>query len=408
MSREFSKWFVGAGAKTLSEVEVNPGRSNQHEFQATALVRRFLGETKDKRTMTARFVYLADQTEPLVESSWVTYYDVRVRQPDRSAEFRIYYPDNEVVRCARAGDLLLIAQRADESLVVVIAASGSSIASQMLWLFEFPELPRQGFAIARPDVFRSELSPIDAEVLFAAFGIEPEVTTTDIAEAAIGRFGLTLPPTKIFSEFARSLVPDADPLNEPDETLLRWWSTEYMAFQAMERHIVASTLEEGFRGETAVDDFLTFSLSVQNRRKSRSGHAFENHIEQILVVHGVPHTRIGRTERNARPDFLFPSQSHYDDLNFATQGLFMLGAKTTAKDRWRQVLSEADRISIKHLATMEPAISTQQTDEMIALGVQLVVPASLHYSYTDSQQNWLWTIGDFIAATQSLSSGGAT
>ena len=402
MSRELSEWFLGAAAKRLSEVEVNPGRSNQHEFQATTLVREFLGETKDKRTMPARFVYLADETEPLVVSSWVTYYDARANNSTRNAEYRLYYPDNEVVRCARPGDLLVVALPTDESLVVVISRAGSSIASQILWLFEFPEFPQRGFAIASPAVFGSELGPVDAEVIYAAFGIEPAISTTDVANSTIAKFGLTLPSTVVFSDFARSLVPDADPLNEPDRTLLKWWSTEYMAFQAMERHVVASTLETGFHGETAVDDFLSFSLSVQNRRKSRSGLAFENHIEQILLAHGVAHTRGGRTERNSRPDFLLPSQAQYDDPEFPDLQLFMLGAKTTAKDRWRQVLSEADRIPTKHLATMEPAISTQQTAEMEALGVQLVVPEPLHSSYTDSQQNWLWTLSDFLAATRSL------
>lgn len=35
----------------------------------------------------------------------------------------------------------------------------------------------------------------------------------------------------------------------------------------------------------------------------------------------------------------------------------MLGAKTTIKERWRQVLEEANRIERKHLITLEPAVS---------------------------------------------------
>ena len=80
----------------------------------------------------------------------------------------------------------------------------------------------------------------------------------------------------------------------------------------------------------------------------------------------------------------------------------MLGAKTTAKDRWRQVTSEADRIALKHLITLEPAVSVAQTDEMTALGVQLVVPRPLHSSFTDEQQNWLWTFADFLADVENL------
>ena len=42
----------------------------------------------------------------------------------------------------------------------------------------------------------------------------------------------------------------------------------------------------------------------------------------------------------------------------------MLAVKSTCKDRWRQILAEADRLPVKHLLTLEPGISVAQTDEM--------------------------------------------
>ena len=75
----------------------------------------------------------------------------------------------------------------------------------------------------------------------------------------------------------------------------------------------------------------------------------------------------------------------------------MLGVKTTAKDRWRQVLSEAERITFqKHLITLEPAISVNQTDEMIAQNLQLVIPQSLKETFTASQQVNLLNLQDFL------------
>ena len=73
--------------------------------------------------------------------------------------------------------------------------------------------------------------------------------------------------------------------------------------------------------------------------------------------------------------------------------LTMLGAKTSAKDRWRQVIQEADRIELKHLATMEPAVSVDQTNEMTVLRVQLVVPQEVQLTYTVKQRDWLVDIG---------------
>ena len=44
-------------------------------------------------------------------------------------------------------------------------------------------------------------------------------------------------------------------------------------------------------------------------------------------------------------------------LNFDSNKLTMLASKTTCKDRWRQILNEADRIKIKHLFTLQQGIS---------------------------------------------------
>jgi len=77
--------------------------------------------------------------------------------------------------------------------------------------------------------------------------------------------------------------------------------------------------------------------------------------------------------------------------------LTMLGVKTTCKDRWRQVLTEAEKISQKHLCTLEPGISEAQTDEMMSHQLQLVVPAPILSTFNTKQQAWLATLSDFIS-----------
>jgi hypothetical protein len=42
----------------------------------------------------------------------------------------------------------------------------------------------------------------------------------------------------------------------------------------------------------------------------------------------------------------------------------MLAAKTTVKDRWRQVLNEANRIETKHLLTLQEGVPEGQFTEM--------------------------------------------
>jgi len=93
---------------------------------------------------------------------------------------------------------------------------------------------------------------------------------------------------------------------------------------------------------------------------------------------------------------LFPGEAEYADLAFAPEKLRMLAVKTTCKDRWRQVLAEADRIPLKHLLTLEPSISRAQTDEMKSQLLQLVVPAGIHESYHAEQREWLMAVRDFV------------
>ena len=144
-----------------------------------------------------------------------------------------------------------------------------------------------------------------------------------------------------------------------------------------------------------MDNFISFSLSVQNRRKSRVGLALENHLELLFQECGIQYSRTAVTENKSKPDFIFPGKIEYHNPQFNPMNLTMLGVKSTCKDRWRQVLAEADRINHKHLLTLEAAISTNQTDEMCAKDLQLVLPRSLHKTYTDNQREWLMDISEF-------------
>ncbi len=73
----------------------------------------------------------------------------------------------------------------------------------------------------------------------------------------------------------------------------------------------------------------------------------------------------------------------------------MLGAKTTIKERWRQVLDEADRIEDSILLTLEPAVSKVSARAMAKDRLSLVVPSSLFETYTPAQREWLMSVNDF-------------
>ena len=113
-------------------------------------------------------------------------------------------------------------------------------------------------------------------------------------------------------------------------------------------------------------------------------------IENEQFSHG------GTSEGDKKPDFLFPSAQAYRDENFPKERLRMLAAKTTARDRWRQVLNEADKVPIKHLLTLQEGVSENQFAEMEAAKLQLVIPASLIGAFPESVRPKLMTLDQFI------------
>ena len=83
---------------------------------------------------------------------------------------------------------------------------------------------------------------------------------------------------------------------------------------------------------------------------------------------------------------------------FPSNRLISLAAKTTCKDRWRQVINEADRLrdKPKYLCTLQQGISPAQMDEMQAENVILVVPKPYIAAYPRDRQDRIWTLAQFI------------
>ena len=95
---------------------------------------------------------------------------------------------------------------------------------------------------------------------------------------------------------------------------------------------------------------------------------------------------------------MFPSQAAYHNATFPTDKLISLAAKTTCKDRWRQVINEADRLRglPKYLCTLQQGISPAQMDEMQAENVILVVPRPYIVSYPADRRDRIWTVTKFV------------
>lgn len=393
---KLSKYFSAFAAKQLSPVETNPKQSNQHEFNGVVSFQEILGKEKIEHA-PATFMYFDDDSEfnPSC-SDFLTWYDARENHPTRT-EYRLYFPSNEIMSLASENDLMLLGKRQDGSMLVVIAKAESTRENQIRLLFGLGHNKVQGvISKVLSSADDSNISFITNSIL-ENIGVSTDEVycDSDLLEMLLGKFPKGFPTTKIFSELSRSLVKDeCNSVDAPDDALIKWLEMEEKLFRTMEWHYVSQKLREGFSEN--VDEFISYSLSIQNRRKARVGAAFENHLEQLFLDNKVKYVRGAMTDNRSKPDFLFPGIGEYNDSDFPTNKLYMLGAKTTCKDRWRQVTSEAQKIKTKHLATLEPGISENQTQEMRAHDVQLVIPKSIHATFTEEQKSQILSISDFM------------
>ena len=190
-------------------------------------------------------------------------------------------------------------------------------------------------------------------------------------------------------------------ISDPDTMLLRWTEGEYRLFRAIEYSRYGETVARGFK---TVDDFIMLANQVLNRRKSRAGKSLEHHLSAIFDENRIKYTPQAVTEGNKKPDFLFPSEEAYHDMSFSIEKLCTLAAKTTCKDRWRQILNEANRLrdENKYLCTMQQGISAAQMDEMQAEKVILVVPKPYIAAYPKDRRDRIWTLGKFVSYVKEM------
>jgi hypothetical protein len=191
----------------------------------------------------------------------------------------------------------------------------------------------------------------------------------------------------------------------PDGRLVRRRECEFEIFRSVEQAIELPVIRAGFAN---VEQFITRAQTVLQRRKARSGRSLELHAKAIFLEEGLKegiefeYQPAESDPGKQGPDFLFPSQRAYSDQSFPSDRLRMLAVKTTCKDRWRQILPEADRIGKKHLLTLQEGVSEGQFREMVDRGVQLVVPEPLKKTFPSSVQEHLQTVESFIGDIRML------
>lgn len=253
----------------------------------------------------------------------------------------------------------------------------------------------------------------DIENFLTAFNISPTETNDlidkvgELAESNISTcfrnyiksLQQDFPPTLDMALNARKCYNSVNRITEKlvrrrsDELIIAWIEAEYELFKELENTRYGHIIKTPFQ---TVEELVQVANTILNRRKSRAGKSLEHHLAEIFVAHQFEFETQVRTEGNKKPDFLFPGQDSYHDKNFDEKKLILLAAKTTCKDRWRQILNEADRIETKHLFTLQQGISSNQLTEMQRYNVQLVVPKKYKKAFPEKFQDNILSLADFI------------
>lgn len=245
------------------------------------------------------------------------------------------------------------------------------------------------------------ISATETNRLIDVHGVNPELREQAEIERFISGLKEDFPASDIMSAAARKIqntVYDHAEfiVSDPDRKLIEWTDVEYRLFRALEYVRYGGMITNGF---ATIEDFIATANQVLNRRKSRAGKSLEHHLSALFACNGLHFEEQAVTEGNKKPDFLFPSQEAYRTAAFPTEKLISLAAKTTCKDRWRQIINEADRLRgrPKYLCTLQQGISTAQMDEMESEQVILVVPKPYITTYPKDCQDRIWTLGRFVA-----------
>lgn len=208
------------------------------------------------------------------------------------------------------------------------------------------------------------------------------------------------PTTSDICTTAQDLIIDIKGLTNEDivkncDNLVKdWYDVDFCIFEGIEKKLYQPYVIEPI-GE--LKRLLRLCKVITNRRKSRAGLSLENHLSRIFDAGGFMYEKHAETELHKRPDFLFPNSECYHNKYFHQDKLLMLAAKTTCKDRWRQVLNEADKIRNKYLFTLQPGVSSNQLKEMKSCELTLVVPRKNLRLFDFSETNNVIDLSTFVS-----------
>jgi hypothetical protein len=384
--------------KRLAAVEIDPSLSHQHEFHAGKL-KPGLGFGEDKQSGELRLQVVMSDGAIVDDVSSYTLYDARAGNPKRS-EWHLYYTSKVLPEVAAPGDLLVLFRPDDESTDVLgyVLACGSNAERRMLQLLELSaDFDVERFLIVEPD----RPSPDQASQLALALWAGQAAPASQaelrgqhplLSQAA----ELDKAPSAVEMALAAADLATVSILN-PDSYLVAVLDLETDLYFSIEAVLQTKRLRALIDEGGAVPEVLDWAMRVHQARRSRRGQSLQLHFARLLESRRIAYTAQCITEQGEKPDFVIPGCDAYHNRRF-TGALRMVACKSTSKERWRQVLNEADRIPVKYLLTLDPALTAPTINQMTRAGLEPFLPAAaIAKSYAlNPMRNQLGTVADLL------------
>lgn len=197
---------------------------------------------------------------------------------------------------------------------------------------------------------------------------------------------------ELFLESTRSRAFDPWSIKKPGDALMRVSrDIEYSIYRRHELRMRAVEIAKvmashdriatsAVRGFPAMNSIF---LSASQQRKSRAGKSFESHLAAMLKAGGVKFEAQAILGQR-RPDFVLPDQATVAlDGNRGYNEAAILSAKTTLRERWKQITHERFNCAI-FLATVDDRVSKEALEDLRSAEITLVVPESLKMKTNES------------------------
>jgi hypothetical protein len=394
--------------KRLAAVEIEPDASHQHELNAGTL-RRALGFPEARtRGLLSILAYLKPEEPPDVLDGEFTLYDARENHPTRS-EYRMYYQLPGFAGLAKAGDLLVLCRAGGSGgLLGILARPGTPMESQLAKLLDVGDYGSlRRFFVSTP----APGTPEDTESLAQTLLPLSAPPTIDSAARSHYLFAVAVaksvvPPTKQMAQAGREIAEAVWGSGlGADEFISRGLEAESELYFAIEREVGTQSLHTILeKGPAQLEEVFSWALRFQQSRKSRRGQSLQHHFGFLLDRDGVPYTAQCVTERGETPDFVIPGSAQYHNPAFPADRLRMVACKSTVRERWGQILKEADRIPEKYLLTMDEQLSGDVLHSMAQVALKVFLPQNViaeAYCANPSVE-LLGTVGELLASLREV------